>query len=285
MSTTNRLKLLPALRLLSAVFLTCILGFTARADDEFYYGGGGFYDGGGSGGGGYYGETVVLPPFEVNSGDPATFDWDGYYSSPEYYSMMNDSGNSATTPDNTPAYEPPSAGASGSTGGSAPSSTQTANGATNLTGNSPPTGPVNATALRTMLSYNPNGRSEIVNALLHSTITTATARLLSIEAESLTSKLYPGVIPHNNAADAFRHTYWNFRMAQELGSETAKQFADAHEVSNPNPDSELLMDLWNNRQGRDLFEQNPNGDAQTVVQKAIQAGEIQTSPFVVTPGT
>ena len=54
----------------------------------------------------------------------------------------------------------------------------------------------------------------------------------------------------DNAANAFRHTLWNALMAQELGYDMAKKFADAHEYGQSGPSTE--MDLYNNEFGRNI---------------------------------
>ncbi|MFE2053714.1 cell wall-binding repeat-containing protein [Streptomyces sp. NPDC059459] len=68
---------------------------------------------------------------------------------------------------------------------------------------------------------------------------------------------YPGSRTNGGKADAYRHCTWNALMAYEMGSKTAKGFADRHEEG-PKPDgmSEALaerhhrMDYHNNAWGR-----------------------------------
>ncbi|KAG2017449.1 hypothetical protein CC2G_006959 [Coprinopsis cinerea AmutBmut pab1-1] len=56
---------------------------------------------------------------------------------------------------------------------------------------------------------------------------------------------------HNGKGDAFRHCYWNARMAIDLGVARAKTIADNHEESaENNPPAEKAMDLANNETGR-----------------------------------
>ncbi len=81
MSTNPKLRTSPLRSYLWAMLLLASTITAAQAEDEFGCGGsgGGYY---GDSGGGYYGgggEVVVLPPFEVNGNDPATFDWAGYF--------------------------------------------------------------------------------------------------------------------------------------------------------------------------------------------------------------
>lgn len=59
---------------------------------------------------------------------------------------------------------------------------------------------------------------------------------------------------HNGKGDAFRHCYWNARMARDFGKGTAKGFADRHEQNPDQPAIEKKMDLFNNNVGRDVGE-------------------------------
>ena len=82
----------------------------------------------------------------------------------------------------------------------------------------------------------------------------------------------------NDASDAFRHAYWSFRMAQLVGPENAKLIGDGHEVrpkvwyekfslavSGQKP-GELLMDLFNNHMGRQLFLETQRSGTSNLVQ-------------------
>lgn len=70
------------------------------------------------------------------------------------------------------------------------------------------------------------------------------------EAEEATPDLYSSGF-HNGNADAFRHAYWNARMAARMPVSEAKKFADAHEYGATNqPKIEEQMDLYNNAVGR-----------------------------------
>lgn len=82
-------------------------------------------------------------------------------------------------------------------------------------------------------------------------------------------------------ADAFRHALWNYKMTQKIGSDAAKGAADAHEVSDPNNDGERLMDLYNNRIGRELAldPANKGRPAEEVIHEAICNGTLQLQPF------
>jgi hypothetical protein len=92
-----------------------------------------------------------------------------------------------------------------------------------------------------------------------------------------TAEKYPGVLSRDNEADAYKHAMWNYLMAQTVGKDRAKAFADAHEVSVPNATAEQLMDLYNNEKARNL----PRGP--NAVEDALRSGEFRTSPFRV-PG-
>ncbi len=57
-------------------------------------------------------------------------------------------------------------------------------------------------------------------------------------------------------------------MTSKIG---AKNFADAHEITSPNPDNERMMDLFNNHIGRQLAldQENKSKDPGTVIVNAI----------------
>jgi len=112
------------------------------------------------------------------------------------------------------------------------------------------------------------------------------ARELSEEAGSATGKQFPGVLPHDNPADAFRHALWSFRMTRDLGAEAAKRFGDAHEVSRPNRPGELLMDLYNNNTGRRMAFDPRNRDRtpEEVIREALREGRLQISPYNTSQG-
>jgi hypothetical protein len=94
-----------------------------------------------------------------------------------------------------------------------------------------------------------------------------------------TAKKYPGVAPHNNEADAYRHAVWSHLMTRGIGPELAKKFGDAHEMagsstSGAGPNSERLMDLHNNQVGRQL----PNDQGQAL-KEALEKGYLRKRPF------
>ena len=52
--------------------------------------------------------------------------------------------------------------------------------------------------------------------------------------------------------DAFRHVYWSYHLARQLGPDLAKQITDAHETASGNTAKERKMDYHNNAVGRKL---------------------------------
>jgi hypothetical protein len=70
------------------------------------------------------------------------------------------------------------------------------------------------------------------------------------EAESAAASLFPAASLHNGKGDAFRHCYWNARMAIDIGAANAKSIADNHENGSDGPAAEKRMDLANNASGR-----------------------------------
>jgi len=49
------------------------------------------------------------------------------------------------------------------------------------------------------------------------------------EAFDVTEKMFPNLNAHNDAADAFRHAYFNALNTRAMGHELAYQFGVAHE--------------------------------------------------------
>ena len=97
---------------------------------------------------------------------------------------------------------------------------------------------------------------------------------------------YPGMSNWDSARDAFRHAYWNLRMARTLGPETAQRFADSQEIGSTNTAGSRLMDLWNNFVGRRLAADPAlaNRLPADVVRDAISRRALQTPPFTVRNG-
>lgn len=65
----------------------------------------------------------------------------------------------------------------------------------------------------------------------------------------------------NNEADAFKHTYMQAHMSLLAGPMAGKMAGDRHErqgTSKGQPTGESNMDLWNNREGREIAAQIMN---------------------------
>ena len=115
------------------------------------------------------------------------------------------------------------------------------------------------------------------------------------EAIDATARQFEGRA-HNNTADAFRHAYWSYRMAKELGPNRAKDIGDGHEhrpydqeepynTIKKNPpklsENERLMDLYNNRVGRELYKKygGSGKTAEEIILQAIEDGLLRTKPY------
>ena len=70
-------------------------------------------------------------------------------------------------------------------------------------------------------------------------------------------------------------------MTEKLGPDAAKKFGDGHEITDPTPDGDRLMDLFNNNLGRRLAldPANKGRPAEDVVLEAMKKGDAQTQPF------
>jgi RHS repeat-associated protein len=94
-------------------------------------------------------------------------------------------------------------------------------------------------------------------------------------AEDLARTNYPPGTLHNGPGDAFRHCYWSCCMMQSLGEQDAIDWGNAHEYGDPsNIEDEMLMDLWNNRIGRDLG-QCDDTDCEDACKNAVESGRTQ----------
>jgi hypothetical protein len=78
----------------------------------------------------------------------------------------------------------------------------------------------------------------------------------------------------NGPANAFRHALWNILIARKCSRWTsnidellswAERVTDWHEDTFPNPVSARIMDLHNNRIGRDIFRHNPGLELQEYI--------------------
>lgn len=86
--------------------------------------------------------------------------------------------------------------------------------------------------------------------------------------------LWPTNDGHN---DAFRHAFWNARLASEFGTEWTAQFATAHEARPGNPSMREAMDLYNNEVGRRIATDNPGASPARLadlVQQAVRNGDL-----------
>jgi hypothetical protein len=61
----------------------------------------------------------------------------------------------------------------------------------------------------------------------------------------------------DGGADAVRHCYWNGRMTQEFGVDTAAGFGWRHEYDDTQTPAQYNMDVHNNQKGRD-WASDPN---------------------------
>lgn len=128
------------------------------------------------------------------------------------------------------------------------------------------------------VGFDPRGSGIWSTSIRHS-VAAIFANEAAKAAAASTAKKYPGVSPHNDEADAYRHTLWSHLMTQGIGPDLAKAFGDAHEisgssVSGPGPNSERLMDLHNNQVGRQL----PNDQGRSL-KGALEKGYIRKRPF------
>ena len=106
----------------------------------------------------------------------------------------------------------------------------------------PPTDkPVDATAMLQALHFDPEGATQLREGLRRPW-KAYWAREVRQDVGVATSNRFHGIDPHNNAADAFRHTLWSYKMTRLYGAEIAKAFGDGHEISRPNQIGERLMD-------------------------------------------
>lgn len=71
--------------------------------------------------------------------------------------------------------------------------------------------------------------------------------------------------------DAFRHTYWNARLAQEFGRDWAHAFTTAHEGLPNNPAHREAMDLYNNALGIGIGAANPKATPEELSRLVLEA--------------
>ena len=143
--------------------------------------------------------------------------------------------------------------------------------------------------LYTELDFDPSGNS-LYLVSLKDPFGALYASEIRDESVALTGKLFPGVEAVDNEADAFRHAYFSFRLSQKIGSERAKKFTDAYEISYINKMGGRCMDLWNNREGRRMYEDTKTSEsdkkalAQESVMSAIKEGRLVLRPFEINWG-
>ena len=99
------------------------------------------------------------------------------------------------------------------------------------------------------------------------------------EAEDAMKKAFPGLYnATDNQADAFRHAYWSFVMAQSYGYDVARSISDAYERAHPNNDSSAAMDVYNNHIGAALGVSNPAAisldDRTKIIMNALDQGHL-----------
>ncbi len=130
------------------------------------------------------------------------------------------------------------------------------------------------------IGFDPNGNQEW-QVVLRRPVDAHTAAGLATEAENVAKNEFPESDLLNDEGDAFRHAHWSFQMTRQIGPDAAKDFSDAHERSHPNPVPERLMDLYNNKVGRDLAldPENADRDGREVIREAIRNGNLRTAPF------
>ncbi len=147
---------------------------------------------------------------------------------------------------------------------------------------------IDVTLANKKLQYDPFGSKEYNVALrnppdAHRAVSLAKAARKTIERLIKAGRL-PSGRPHNNAADAFRHAFWSYQMANQLKAQgAAKEIGDAHERNNPLLAGERYMDLYNNAVGRQLAADPANAGRsdEQVIMKALRDGKLRITPFNV----
>lgn len=135
------------------------------------------------------------------------------------------------------------------------------------------------------LQFNPDGAG-IYSVALRDVVGAHYARIFKDEAVKRVAELFPNIEPTDNEADAFRHAYFSFRLADKIGDKRAKSFTDAYEISNLNKLGGRCMDLWNNREGRRMSAESKGekvSDRRALAEKlaleAIKSGRLVVKPF------
>lgn len=134
--------------------------------------------------------------------------------------------------------------------------------------------------------YDENAHGDLWNAVFNEH--GLDADTLADEAHKATREEF-GNSGGDDESDAFRHAYWSYVMAQKFGADNAKTIGDGHEANPANSyygthnqtDGQTLMDLHNNRAGRELFKEYGNSglSPKEIIRKALKEGRLQTRPF------
>lgn len=134
------------------------------------------------------------------------------------------------------------------------------------------------------LDFNPDGRGIHFVAFFDPEATYYASRLKD-EAVKKVAELFPNVVAVDNEADAFRHAYFSFRLADKVGAERAKKFTDAYEISNINTMGARCMDLWNNREGRRMCAesaQSKDADRRALAEKMV-LDAVRSKRLILSP--
>lgn len=122
-------------------------------------------------------------------------------------------------------------------------------------------------------------REEI--ALLEPMVATDPAGLarcykIKTEASEVAAQAFREQGQNDGKQDAFRHAYWNARMAQRLGPEFTAKLTTAHEKTFGNGAHREAMDLYNNEVGRKIGAAHPNASPTEIaelIKQAVDSGD------------
>ena len=150
----------------------------------------------------------------------------------------------------------------------------------------PPTDePIDAEEMYKRLAFDPNGPHYYWEAAKNPLAGLIAGKIFLQVRDDMKKLVEQGVLTieslHNREGDAFRHAYWSFLLARELGPKFAKRITDAYEASTVNPQDDELMDLFNNNAGIGLAmsSQNDSRSAREIVLDARRQGFLQGRPF------
>ena len=90
-------------------------------------------------------------------------------------------------------------------------------------------------------------------------------------AYSEAQKRFAAASLHNGSGDAFRHCFWCAMNARDHGQVLARQFGDAHEAWDGNPEQEKKMDLHNNGIGYAIGASSPGASDRHLAVLCTQA--------------